>query len=166
MLWNKNVKGILIGMIIFSLLGIFFAYVSVIAHYNTESSTFCAINETFDCDVVNQSSYSVFLGIPVAILGLLAYVFFLFTAIAFLIAGKGKMPQDGAKRALVEKYMKLTVDFVALVAVLGLAFSLYLTSIEAFVLKTWCIMCIGSQICILVIVALAFQVRSRITERL
>src|SRR5437016_385014 len=37
--------------------------------------SFCSINQTFDCDAVNSSQYSEFLGIPLGAWGLSYYLF-------------------------------------------------------------------------------------------
>jgi len=42
--------------------------------------------------------------------------------------------------------------FLLLASFGGLGFSLYLTSIEAFILHTWCVLCLTSQATILLIV--------------
>ena len=99
------------------------------------SSEVCTINETFDCDIVNKSSYSEILGIPVSILGLLAYAV-LFVGV--LVYDRKRSP----------KLLQLLMSLGAA----GLLFSLYLTSIEAFVLYTWCLLCLASQAAILLIV--------------
>ena len=42
-------------------------------HYSVATSP-CSINEKWDCDVVNHSSYSLIQGIPVAIIGIAGYL--------------------------------------------------------------------------------------------
>jgi uncharacterized membrane protein len=88
-------------------------------HYNTGTSP-CSINDRWDCGVVNHSPYSVFAGVPVAAIGIGGY-----TLLA-VFAWKRKW----------------TLLLVA--AFIGLAFSLYLTRIEARVLGVWCIYCVIS----------------------
>ena len=44
-------------------------------------SSFCAISQSINCDTVSQSQWSILFGIPVAIWGIFAYAFFLFTAL-------------------------------------------------------------------------------------
>src|SRR5260221_6708533 len=50
-------------------------------HYGHDSSSFCNINATFDCDVVNRSSYSRIAGVPVALAGLVSYLLMLDLAV-------------------------------------------------------------------------------------
>lgn len=118
-----------------AVVGMLVSIFSAFAHYDVVSSEVCTINETFDCDIVNKSSYSEILGIPVSILGLLAYAV-LFVGV--LVYDRKRSP----------KLLQLLMSLGAA----GLLFSLYLTSIEAFVLYTWCLLCLASQAAILLIV--------------
>ena len=97
--------------------------VSVLAlrvHYSTETAP-CSINEKWDCGIVNHSPYSVVYGVPVAAIGIAGYL-----AIAVLAWLR--------RRAI-----------VLLATMIGMAFSLYLTQIEARVLGVWCVYCVTSQ---------------------
>lgn len=94
-------------------------------HYGHDSTSFCNINATFDCDIVNRSSYSKIAGIPVALAGLLAYL---------LMASLAMFQQEKPE----------TPALIFLLSSSGLAFSLYLTYIEAQVLRTFCILCLTS----------------------
>jgi uncharacterized membrane protein len=98
-------------------------------HYRQGSSSFCNINTTFDCDVVNRSSYSKIAGIPVAFVGLLAYL---------LMMGL----------AIFQKEKAETPALLLFISSAGLTFSLYLTYVEAEVLRTWCILCLTSLVSI------------------
>ena len=99
--------------------------VSLDHHYRTSKTAFCDFAESFNCDLVNRSPYSVVLGVPVALIGILGYLLIL--ALATIYRDKAETP------------------FVLLVAsVGGLAFAFYLTYIEKFVLGAWCILCLGS----------------------
>ena len=99
--------------------------VSLYHHYRTSKTAFCNFGESFNCDLVNRSPYSVVLGVPVALIGILGYLLIL--ALATIYRDKAETP------------------FVLLIAsVGGLGFALYLTYIEKFVLAAWCILCLGS----------------------
>ena len=113
-------------------------------HYKPSDSSFCNFNEQFNCDVVNQSIYSEFLGVPVAIWGLLVYGFLLvFSAVAL-------------KRDLSRYY-----GWVTLLSWIALGFALYLTGVEMFILKTFCIFCLSQQIIILMEAALWLRLYSK-----
>lgn len=101
-------------------------------HYKPEISEFCTFGEAFNCDIVNKSIYSEFFGIPVAILGTITYVLLLL----FALRGKFK---DQSK----------LVPYVTAFVAGGVLFSLRLTYIEAFVLHTWCMLCVIQQVVIL-----------------
>jgi uncharacterized membrane protein len=88
-------------------------------HYNTGTSP-CRINDVWDCGEVNHSQYSVFAGMPVAVIGIGGYA---------LLAGLA---------------WKKSWRLLLVAALIGLAFSLYLTYIEAKVLEVWCIYCVVS----------------------
>ena len=105
-------------------------------HYARSKSSYCEFGESFNCDIVNRSSYSAVMGIPVALVGILGYLTLL--GLSTLYRGKAETPA------------------VLLVAgVIGLGFALYLTYIEAFVLAVWCILCLFSLAMIVGITALS-----------
>jgi uncharacterized membrane protein len=114
---------------ILSIIGLALAVESTAAHYAAQEYSFCNINETFDCSAVNRGPYSEFLGIPVALMGLVAYVFFLVTIVAYA-----------------NKRNETLLTLMGTAAIIGLAFSAYLTYLEAFVIFAWCIICIGSAV--------------------
>jgi uncharacterized membrane protein len=101
-------------------------------HYGHDSSSFCNINATFDCDVVNRSSYSRIAGVPVALAGLLSYLLMLGLAVF-----QRRKPETPA--------------LLLFLSASGLVFSLYLTYVEAAVLRTWCVLCLASLLSIALI---------------
>jgi uncharacterized membrane protein len=105
--------------------GIVVSSVSLYHHYGSSKTSYCDIGENFNCDVVNRSTYSVVLGIPVALIGILGY--FVLLALSTVYRSKAETP-----------LLLLTAS------VAGLGFALYLTYIEGFVLAAWCILCLSS----------------------
>jgi len=102
-----------------ALAGVVVAYMALRVHYSTETQP-CSINEKWDCGIVNHSPYAEFLHVPVAAIGMAGYVGLAGLALArrrWLVAGG---------------------------AVIGLAFSLYLTRIEKYVLEVYCLYCVIS----------------------
>ena len=100
--------------------GIVVSVLALRVHYSTETAP-CSINEKWDCGIVNHSPYAVILGVPVAAIGVAGY---LLIGVFALFRRRGLL----------------------LVAVLiGMAFALYLTHIEAKVLGVWCLYCVISQ---------------------
>src|SRR5712692_4683639 len=106
-------------LVLLCVVGIAAASLALREHYR-EGTSPCSINERWDCGIVNHSPYAVFLGIPVAVIGIVGYL--LLGALAF-------------KRAY---------RLMLLAALPGLAFSLYLAHIEKDVLGVWCIYCVIS----------------------
>jgi len=108
-----------------ALSGIFVSSISLYHHFSKSKTSFCDIGQSFNCDLVNRSQYSVFHGIPVALLGILGYLLIL--SLATVYREKAETP-----------------FILAGVTLAGLGFALYLTYIEAFVLHAWCILCLSS----------------------
>lgn len=117
-------------IVIVALVGVGVAAAALREHYNTGVSP-CKINDQWDCGTVNHSPYAVLGGVPVALIGICGYL--LLGGLAFKKAWKLLFPA----------------------AAIGLAFSLYLTHIEASILQVWCIYCVTSQGIIALIAALS-----------
>jgi vitamin-K-epoxide reductase (warfarin-sensitive) len=113
-----------------ALVGVYFSVRALQVHYST-GVTPCSINDVWDCGIVNRSPYSVLYGVPVALIGILGYIFLF----------------------VMEALKKWGVMAAASLAALG--FSLYLAHIEASVLQVWCEYCVGSLITISLITLLA-----------
>ncbi|OGL62374.1 hypothetical protein A3C09_04175 [Candidatus Uhrbacteria bacterium RIFCSPHIGHO2_02_FULL_47_44] len=97
------------------------------------SGSICTINATINCDIVNKGPFSEFFGVPVALIGIIGYLFLLIGSLL-----KIKTPNDRS----------LTL-FLFGIACAGFGFSLYLTSIEATILHAWCLICVLSQLAML-----------------
>jgi uncharacterized membrane protein len=137
---KKLVNLLLVGIAVLSLAGIAISAVALQRHYARTATSFCDLAEAFSCDIVNRSEYSSIAGIPVAALG---------------IGGYGLMLFLGTLR----RGSPLTPPLLLLLASSGLAFALYLTYVEAYVLTTWCILCLASLFIIFTITVLAFILR-------
>jgi vitamin-K-epoxide reductase (warfarin-sensitive) len=105
------------------LVGAVLSAISLHNHYSASATEYCDLSATFNCDIVNRSSYARLFGIPVALIGLIGYLL-LFT----LSFGK--------------HWLLTAFQFVA--SLIGLAFALYLAYVEAYILAAWCLLCIGS----------------------
>jgi uncharacterized membrane protein len=127
---------------ILSFAGMIVSAVSLERHYAKSATEFCDFSQKFNCDMVNRSEYSEVQGIPVAAIGVLGYatLFFLST----FWNSRGTTPN------------RLLAASVA-----GLCVALYLTYVEAYQLKTWCILCVASQVAIFLITVLAVIVKLR-----
>ena len=114
-----------------ALLGLIAASLALREHYRTDVSP-CSINERWDCGIVNHSPFATVHGVPVATIGMAGYVLL------------------GAL-ALMRAYRLLLVA-----AAVGLAYSIYLSHIEASILGVWCIYCVASLGMIALLTLLSF----------
>ena len=105
-------------------------YLSV-SHYrvytNIGYKSFCAISRAINCDTVSQSSYSLFLNLPVAVWGAMGYGFLL---LCLLLAGS---------KSAEKRRMWSIVFWTALVFS---CYSFILALISTYLIKSYCIMCI------------------------
>jgi len=125
-----------------SLAGVIVSAVSLQRHFAKSATTFCDFSQRFSCDIVNRSEQSSIIGIPVAGIGVAGY------AALFVLSTFWKSRAETPNRLLGA-------------ATAGLAFALYLTYVEAYVLETWCILCLTSLAFISLISLCALVVRLR-----
>jgi len=133
---TSRARRILLAISLLALGGALVSSVSLSHHYSAARSSFCDFGESFNCDMVNRSIYSVVFGIPVALIGIIGYLVLL--ALAILYRAEAETPA-----------------ILLMAALAGLGFALYLTYIEAFVLAVWCILCLTSLGLILAIAVLS-----------
>jgi vitamin-K-epoxide reductase (warfarin-sensitive) len=116
---------LMVAVALVAVAGVAVSSVSLYHHFSKSKTSFCDINESFNCDLVNRSVYSTALGVPVALIGILGYL---------LILGLATVYRDKAE----------TPVMLLIVSAAGLGFALYLTYIEGHVLGVWCILCLTS----------------------
>jgi vitamin-K-epoxide reductase (warfarin-sensitive) len=129
-------RRLLLAISLLAIAGIAVSSVSLYHHYGRSRTSYCDIGENFNCDVVNRSTYSTLLGIPVALIGIIGYLGLL--ALATVYRSKAETPL-----------------LLLMASIAGLGFALYLTYIEGFVLAAWCILCLSSLALILAICVLS-----------
>lgn len=131
---------------IFSLLGLAVS-VFLLYEYSLSGPVNCPIGN--GCDIVRNSPYSTFLGISLPILGI---VFYLTMSIVAII------------KSLDFKYWLIS-KFQLLIAFFGVGFGIYLTLLEAFVIKAYCFWCVLSFIIsILLLLSLIFVKKETLNE--
>jgi uncharacterized membrane protein len=123
---------------VLSLLGIFVALYLLLWKIGVLGELSCT---TSGCETVQTSAYSDFLGVPVALYGVAGF------ASLFVVSLVGLQPRWLERR-------EPTVLVAALSGV-GVAFSAYLTYLEASVIHAWCQWCVASAVIIAVIFALS-----------
>ncbi len=118
-------RRLMVAVAVVAVAGIAVSSVSLYHHFSKSKTSFCDINESFNCDLVNRSTYSTVLGVPVALIGILGYLLIL--ALATIYRDKAETPV-----------------MLLMVSAAGLVFALRLTYVEARVLGVWCILCLTS----------------------
>jgi uncharacterized membrane protein len=120
--WRLSLVLAILGMLVS-------AYLTWIKLSNTNA--FCS--GVGDCEAVNSSSYSEIRGVPVAVLGLAAYL-----VMAGLLAAEKRWPAF-------RQSIPLAIFGLALT---GTLYSAYLTYVELFVIKAVCPYCVASALII------------------
>lgn len=138
-----------------SLVGILLSGYLTNLHYSKLSSP-CDFNETFQCSIVNRSSYAEFFGVPVALFGLLGYVFM--GAVSLSLFRKDRWERFPEKLMGNFMFNKIVSDrTLAVFSFAALGVSLYLTYAEFFLIKAICILCIISQVIIIAIAIISYR---------
>lgn len=122
---GKKTSALMLTVAVLAFAGVLVSSVSLYHHFATSKTSFCDLGQSFNCDLVNRSQYSIVLGLPVALIGIIGYL--LLFALATFYREKAETPV-----------------MLLIASIGGLAFALRLTYIEGFVLKTWCILCLSS----------------------
>ena len=92
-------------------------------------ASFCAINATFNCDRVATSRFSVLLGLPVAVWGVLGFgLAVALAAWGLLVRGRSTWPRG----------------LLLLVAAAAVAASLALALVSELLIGSWCLLCLAS----------------------
>lgn len=103
----------------------------------------CDVNTTFSCSQVYLSRYGSLFGVPVALGGLIWF------GLVALIAVFGDEARDDSP----------AVGYLQALAVIGLGVVLYLGYISSMVLRTGCLLCIGTYVCVAAVFALAWRAK-------
>jgi vitamin-K-epoxide reductase (warfarin-sensitive) len=114
-----------------ALAGVVVSALALQVHYSTTTEP-CDINARWDCGIVNHSPFAEVLHIPVAAIGIAGYL------------------------ALAGLALWRRPRLLASLALAALAFSLYLTYIEKYVLEVYCIYCVTSLGIIVLTTLLSF----------
>jgi uncharacterized membrane protein/protein-disulfide isomerase len=130
-------------IVAFALLGFGLAAASTWIHYRllTDPSyvSVCDVNSTFSCSEVYLSRYGSVAGVPVAVGGLIWF------GLVALVAGFAKPDARPSAAA----------GYLLALSVVGLGVSLYLAYTSFFVLRTGCLLCIGTYVCVTAIFLLS-----------
>ena len=133
---GRTTRILLVAIAVLSMAGMIVSAVSLQRHYAKSATSYCEFGDKFNCDIVNRSEYSSLLEIPVAGIGVAGY------ALLLVLSTFQQLDNQTPTRLL-------------MAASAGLAFALYLTYVEAYLLTTWCILCLTSLALISLITVLA-----------
>jgi uncharacterized membrane protein len=126
-----------VGAALTALAGVVVASYLTWAHYSG-SEVVCVAGG--GCETVQHSSYAELAGVPVALLGLVAY-----TAVVCLVAWDSPLARLGA----------------AAIALVGLLFSAYLLALQLFVIDAFCVWCLANDVVIAPVLAVLTALRLR-----
>ena len=137
-------------VVLLALAGVLTSGYLAVSHYRVYADisykSFCAISRSINCDTVSQSPYSILLGVPVPVWGIIGYAFFLL----FLpIAWKHRD----------EKRPIWTILFI-----ISLGFSAYsvvLALISSLIIHSYCVMCILSYAISFMLLFFTYLIRKR-----
>lgn len=126
--------------------GALFSILSVTQHMRIAreglvEASFCAISDTVNCDIVNASSYSEFLGVPIAWWGLCYYAVMGFIALRQTLSGR-----DDRTSVAVTWFMSIG----------GIFYSIYLAFISFFILEVLCLECMAMYLANIVLFVFLF----------
>lgn len=137
-----------------ALVGLGLSAYSSFVHYRllTDASyiTSCDVNATFSCSQAYLSRYGSFLGVPVALGGLIWF------GLVALIAGFSRTTEGTAASAR----PSVGAGYLFLISIVGLAVVLYLGYASIFMLRTGCLVCIATYVCVAGIFVLSSLTRS------
>jgi len=113
-----------------ALAGVFVSAYLVLYRVGVLGTLACGVSG--GCETVQASKWALFLGVPVAVWGLLGY------GALFLLAFAGVQPRFVASRRVAGALLALATG--------AFAFSIYLSALEAWVIHAWCRWCIASAV--------------------
>lgn len=132
------VKARKIAILILTLIGLITSVklttIYINANFNPYSlPSFCSINSVIDCDSVAKTTFSQFLGIPLAVWGLCLYLFILFLCIV-----------DYLKKIKFLRFLEVfknPYSYIFCLTALSFLISMILAGISLFEIKKICILC-------------------------
>lgn len=106
----------------------------------TDVSMVCVQGGSFNCEVVQNSSYSEIMGIPIAWMGFATYI-----VLGVLLLLENRVP-------LLQNYGSMILFGITLFAWL---FSMYLVYVQGVLLQAWCVWCLAHEANITVLFAVS-----------
>ena len=135
------------GAALMSLLGLFVSAYLYLYKIGRIGTLACGAG---GCETVQNSPWSRFVGVEVALIGIAGY------GLLFLVALLALQPGLAVRR--------WPADLLAALAAVGVLFTVYLTWLELFVIHAICRWCVGSAAIIVSVLVLALLARRRAPE--
>jgi uncharacterized membrane protein len=155
---SKDIRPLPFGVyfwtvIMITVIGLIVSIYLSVSHYRVYTDigykSFCAISRAINCDTVSQSSYSIFLNLPVPVWGVIGYGFLL---LCLLLAGS---------KSAEKKRIWSIVFWISLVFA---CYSVILALISTYLISSYCIMCIVSYGVNLALLFYAWLIRRRFSD--
>lgn len=120
-----------------SIIGAIVGLISTFQHFRIMKSGFaeksyCAVSDFINCDIVNASSYSEFLGVPIAWWGFIFYVLVMSLSLYVLLSSKERIQ---------------TVFIITGLGSLSVIYSIFLGYIAVVILDAFCVECFAMYVC-------------------
>ena len=155
---SKDIRPLPFGVyfwtvIMITVIGLIVSIYLSVSHYRVYMDigykSFCAISRAINCDTVSQSSYSIFLNLPVPVWGVIGYGFLL---LCLLLAGS---------KSAEKKRIWSIVFWISLVFA---CYSVILALVSNYLIGSYCIMCIVSYGVNLALLFYAWLIRRRFSD--
>ena len=155
---SKDIRPLPFGVyfwtvIMITVIGLIVSIYLSVSHYRVYTDigyqSFCAISRAINCDTVSQSSYSIFLNLPVPVWGVIGYGFLL---LCLLLAGS---------KSAEKKRIWSIVFWISLVFA---CYSVILALVSTYLISSYCIMCIVSYGVNLALLFYAWLIRRRFSD--
>jgi len=155
---SKDIRPLPFGVyfwtvIMITVIGLIVSIYLSVSHYRVYTDigykSFCAISRAINCDTVSQSSYSIFLNLPVPVWGVIGYGFL---SLCLLLAGS---------KSAEKKRIWSIVFWISLVFA---CYSVILALISTYLIASYCIMCIVSYGVNLALLFYAWLIRRRFSD--
>ena len=123
-------RALRVGLAVVAIAGIAVAGYLTYVHYQPDA---LICTSSGGCETVQESSYAELAGVPVALLGLLAWI-----AVLLLVAWDSELART----------------LVAAIALGAAGFALYLITLQAFVIDAWCVWCLVNDVVLVPLLAI------------
>lgn len=131
-------------------IGFFDSVYLAISHYRLYTDighqSFCAISKAINCDTVSQSPYSILLGVPVPVWGVIGYAF-------FIVLSVFAWPKSAQRKRI--------WTLLSLISLVFTVYSIILAFVSTIFINSYCIMCIFSYAVNLLLLYFTWIVRKR-----